>query len=152
MTTNWKYTDATNTVVSRMLDSGEIESCAISVITDWITAGNNPDNSDPLSPAQQQINIESAIQKALDLTAQTCNYDNIKSACSYASTMPWVPDTDPNFAMCEKFRRQGNYAQNRMSLTWAMCYAYLATVQAGTNPIPTPAEAIAMMPEFIWPD
>src|SRR5882762_7585789 len=103
---------------------------------DWIADGNIPTPADIPTANQLQIAIENAIQTALDVTAQTCNYDNIKSACAYASTMPWVPDTDPHFAMCEKFRRQGNYAQNRMSLTWAMCYAYLATVQAGTNPMP----------------
>lgn len=105
-----------------------------------------------LNTTEQQKNIEIEIQKALDINAQACGYDDIKSACTYASTMPWVPDTDPHFAMCEKFRRQGNYAQNRMSLTWAMCYAYLATVQAGVNPMPTPSEAVAMMPQFIWPN
>lgn len=98
------------------------------------------------------ILIQQKIQGALDAIAQSRGYDNIKSACAYASSAPWVPDTDPNFDMCEKFRRQGNYAQNRMSLTWAMCYAHLATVQAGTNPMPTPAEAVAMMPEFNWPE
>lgn len=152
MTTNWKYTDATNTVVSRTLDSSAFESCFVSVIADWIAEGNIPIPADTPTVMQQQLAIEAAIQEALDAIAQTCNYDNIKSACAYASTMPWVPDTDPHFAMCEKFRRQGNYAQNRMSLTWAMCYAYLATVQAGTNPMPTPAEAVAMMPQFIWPN
>lgn len=119
---------------------------------DWIAEGNIPIPADIPTIMQQQLAIEVAIQEALDAIAQKCNYDNIKSACAYASTMPWVPDTDPHFAMCEKFRRQGNYAQNRMSLTWAMCYSYLATVQAGTNPMPTPAEAVAMMPQFIWPD
>lgn len=152
MTTNWKYTDTSNTIVSRILDSGAYESCFVSSITDWIEAGNMPTPADLISVAQHQVNIETAIQKALDAIAQTRGYDGIKSACTYASTSPWVPDTDPNFAMCEKFRRQGNYAQNRMSLTWAMCYAYLATVQAGVNPMPTPAEAVAMMPQFIWPD
>lgn len=96
--------------------------------------------------------IVAALQNELDAKAQQLGYDDIKSACAYASSAPWVPDTDPNFETCEKFRREGNYAQNRMSLTWAMCYAYLATVQSGTNPMPTPAEAIAMMPEFIWPE
>lgn len=152
MTTNWKYTDSSNTVVSRTLDSGAFESCFTSVIADWIAEGNIPNPTDTLTISQQQLAIEYAIQKNLDAIAQTRGYDGIKSACTYASTSPWVPDTDPNFAMCEKFRRQGNYAQNRMSLTWAMCYAYLVTVQAGTNQMPTPAEAVAMMPEFIWPD
>lgn len=152
MTTNWKYTDASNTVVSRTLDSGAFESCFTSVIAGWIAEGNTPTPADYPTFSQQQLSIEDAIQNSLDAIAKTQGYDDIKSACAYASTMPWVPDTDPNFAMCEKFRRQGNYAQNRMSLTWAMCYAYLATVQAGTNPMPTPAEAVAMMPVFSWPN
>jgi hypothetical protein len=51
MTTNWKYTDATNAVVMRTLDSGDIESCFVYEIADWIAAGNTPTQADPGQPA-----------------------------------------------------------------------------------------------------
>jgi hypothetical protein len=95
--------------------------------------------------------IVAELQVTLDAKAKERGYDDIKSACAYASPTPAVTEENPNFAGCEKFRIEGNALQAWMSLTWAMCYAYLATVQAGTNPMPTPEEAVAMMPEFTWP-
>ena len=102
--------------------------------------------------AQVQAANEVAIQTALDAEAQSRGYTDIKSACAYASTVPAVPSTNANFAVCEKFRLEGNALQSWMSLTWATAYAYLATVTAGTNPMPTAAEAVAMIPAFTWPD
>jgi hypothetical protein len=106
-----------------------------------------------LNPPTDAIkSIQTEIQKALDQTARSHQYDDIKSACAYASPTPAVPEDNPNFAGCERFRTEGNALQAWMSLTWAMCYSYLATVQGGTNPMPTPSEAVAMMPAFTWPD
>lgn len=104
------------------------------------------------TPAQVQAANEVAIQTALDAKAQSRGYTDIKSACAYASTVPSVPSANANFAVCEKFRLEGNALQSWMSLTWATAYAYLATVTAGTNPMPTAAEAVAMIPAFTWPD
>lgn len=42
MITSWKYTDNTMAVVTRALDSGEVESCLVSVIADWVAAGGIP--------------------------------------------------------------------------------------------------------------
>jgi hypothetical protein len=44
---NWKFTDATNTVVFR-----ENESCLVSAIADWIAEGNTPEPADvpPFGP------------------------------------------------------------------------------------------------------
>lgn len=41
--TNWKFTDSTNTVAMRTLDSGMIESCLVSELADWISGGNTID-------------------------------------------------------------------------------------------------------------
>lgn len=102
--------------------------------------------------AQLQATNEAEIQAALDAMARTRGYDSIASACTYASSTPAVPSTDPHFATCEKFRLEGNALQAWKSITWATAYAYLATVTAGTNPMPTPAQAVAMIPAFTWPD
>jgi hypothetical protein len=100
---------------------------------------------------------EIAIQAALDANAQTQGYLDIKSACAYASPTPFTAATGATAAQIalmaqqELYRHQGNAAQQWMSLTWATAYAYIATVQAGTNPMPTAAEAVAMMPQMVWP-
>ena len=101
-----------------------------------------------LNAAQQIENNQTAIQEALDKGAQAKGYNDIKSACAYASSVPIVPSTDPNFDMCEKFRSEGNAFQLWMTSSWATAYAYLATVTAGVNSMPTPTQAVAMMPSI----
>lgn len=43
--TNWKYTDATNTVVFRILDNGGTESCFVTTpeYLEWLAEGNTPE-------------------------------------------------------------------------------------------------------------
>lgn len=54
--TNWKYTDITNTVVSRSLDNGSTESCLVSAIADWLSEGNTPEPADiPPAPSYQEL-------------------------------------------------------------------------------------------------
>jgi len=107
----------------------------------------------PVLSAEAQITINTnAIQNALDTVAKSRGYVDIKSACAYASPTSLVPSTDSHFDMCEKFRKEGNALQMWMAVTWASAYTYLATVTAGTNPMPTVTEAVALMPTFTWPD
>ena len=105
----------------------------------------------PLTQEQQMSKIISTIQQEMDTTAQVRGYYDIKSACAYVSNVLFT-GTDPTSLLQEKFRVEGNALQTWMSLTWATAYTYLATVKAGTNPMPTPAEAVALMPTFTWPD
>lgn len=106
----------------------------------------------PLTSAQMIAANEVAMQAALDAMAQSRGYISIASACTYASSVAVIPSSDPTFATCEKFRLEGNALQSWMMRTWATGYAYLATVQANKNPMPTPAQAVSMMPVFTWPD
>lgn len=94
---------------------------------------------------------EKAIQKVLDDKAREHGYTDIKSACAYASSIPVVLSSDPCFSICEKFRLEGNALQSWMSLTWAKAYAYLGTVQTGTNEAPSIDQAVGMIPSFVWP-
>ena len=96
--------------------------------------------------------VEAALQSALDAKAQERGYDDIKAASDYAADTPAVPSSDPHFALCEKFRLEGSALKSWRSTTWAASILYLATVNAGTNPMPTPDQAVAMMPPFTWPD
>lgn len=118
----------------------------------WAAAGNTADPVPAPTSAQLEATNIAAIQAALDTKAQSRGYTDIKSACAYASPTAVVTSTDPNFALCEKFRKEGNALQAWMAITWATAYNYIATVTAGTNPMPTTTQAVAMMSAFTWPD
>lgn len=79
-------------------------------------------------------------QKRLDDFARTRNYDNILSACTYAtSTVP-------------KFAAEGQYCVNARDSTWATLYQVLAEVQAGTRPMPSGyADIEPLLPPLEWP-
>jgi len=81
-----------------------------------------------------------AIQAELDRQAQLKGYDNIVSACSYASG----PDSDP-------FAAEGRAFLAWRSAVWTQAYAVLAEVEAGTKPMPTPEESVAQMPALTLP-
>ena len=44
---NWKFTDASNRVVSRV-SKGFVESCSVESVADWLAAGNTPTPADVL--------------------------------------------------------------------------------------------------------
>lgn len=84
--------------------------------------------------------VISAVQKRLDTFAHTRNYDNILSACTYAtSTVP-------------KFKTEGQYCVDLRDSTWSTLYTLLAEVEAGTKPMPaTVEEVISLLPTMEWP-
>ena len=79
-----------------------------------------------------------AVQEHLDAEAKTKLYDNIMSACSYASGT-------------------GTYAtEGQAALTWRIAvWEYveqvLADVEAETRTLPTVSELIAELPAMTWP-
>lgn len=83
--------------------------------------------------------IVDAVQKHLDATAKTRNYDNILSLASYATS------TDPTFAA------EGQAGVAWRDECWRYCYQALAEIKAGTRSMPTPEEAIAELPQIVWP-
>lgn len=105
-------------------------------------AKGNPVLQDSLPPTAKQIEAQfiAAIQQRLDDFARTRNYDNILSACTYAtSTVP-------------KFKTEGQACVNLRDATWAAAYAILAQVQAGTRPMPTSiADIETDLPALVWP-
>jgi hypothetical protein len=80
------------------------------------------------------------IQSALDAQAKARGYDSILSACSYAAQPTGAP-----------FQAESAAFVAWRSAVWAQAYAALAQVQAGTVPMPTPAEAVAAMPALSLP-
>ena len=85
--------------------------------------------------------VTASVQQRLDDFARTHNYDGILSACTYAtSTVP-------------KFRAEGQYAVDVRDATWAVLYALLADVQAGTRPAPASFDDVQpLLPALEWPN
>lgn len=97
---------------------------------------------DPPPPTPEQIMAEcvNRTQQRLDDFARTRNYDNILSACTYAtSTVP-------------KFKAEGQYCVTARDATWAKLYEILAEVEAGTRPMPSGyADIEPLLPPLEWP-
>lgn len=92
------------------------------------------------TPEEVQAEIIAATQARLDAFARTRNYDDIKSACTYAGCS--VP----------KFNTEGSYCQDRRAETWAKLYEMLAEVTAGTRPMPTGfSDVEPELPALVWP-
>lgn len=87
--------------------------------------------------------LRAAIQNHLDTFVQTRNYDDIKSACTYA------------MSSVEKFRIEGQYAVDMRDATWSKAYEllaeYLAGIAAGTMGFPTAEEILSQLPALEWP-
>ncbi|WP_414832181.1 hypothetical protein [Afifella sp. YEN Y35] len=81
-----------------------------------------------------------AIQAHLDAVAAERRYDGISTGVSYRD------DPDPGFAA------EGQALFAWRSAVWAYAMSELAKVQSGTRAIVTPAESVAELPEFTWPE
>lgn len=80
-----------------------------------------------------------AVQKYMDTFARTRGYDNMMSACSYASS------SIPSFAS------EGGYCLKMRDAIWQQCYTLLAQYKAGQTTISNAAELIALLPVLTWP-
>jgi capsid protein len=93
-----------------------------------------------LSADELQEAVVSAIQTRLDLFAQTRKYDNMLSACTYASSQ------------VAKFAAEGQYCVQMRDQTWATAYQLLQDVENGTRPVPNSYAAIENeLPALTWP-
>ena len=111
---------------ARMEDKGEwYEVCAI------------PEPTAEEQAAAIQKHYTDLIQRLLDTEAQKLGYDNCNSVCTYVDT--GVVKFDAEGAAFRKWR----------SAVWAMGYELLAEVQAGTRPVPTEEELIALLPKLV---
>jgi len=77
-----------------------------------------------------------AVQKHLDAKAQSKNYDDIVSACSYAGA--------PN-----PFQAEGTAFVGWRGDVWAKCYQVMGAVQQGTRTAPTIEALIAELPVLV---
>lgn len=95
------------------------------------------------SQARERIKagILEAVQARLDTFARTRNYDNILSACTYAT------DIDTTFSA------EGQYCVASRGTTWRKLYEILDEVNAGIRPEPTCyADIEPELPALNWPD
>lgn len=92
-----------------------------------------------LAEADMVPQVVNAVQRHLDTTARTRNYDGILSLCSYATS------TDQVFAA------EGQAGVIWRDACWRTCYQGLAEVEAGLRQMPTPEEAVAELPPMEWP-
>ena len=101
---------------------------------DWLAAGNVPDPYTPLQPTQ--ATLAAAVQGHLDATARAKGYDSALSCVTYInSTVP-------------QYKAEATAMRDWRDAVWLRCYEVLAEVQAGTHPVPTEAELIALLPSF----
>lgn len=85
--------------------------------------------------------IVESTQLRLDAFAQTRNYSDIKSACTYVG------------CPVSKFDIEGTYCRDVKALTWAKLYKILDDVESESRPIPTTYSQIeSELPVLHWPN
>lgn len=85
--------------------------------------------------------ISDRVQQRLDDFARTKGYDNIVSACSYATSQHI------------KYGPEGRYCVGAREQTWDVLFQIEADVVAGTRPMPLTYEEIeAELPALVWPE
>lgn len=98
------------------------------LITPDMTPISDADLDSFRNPVQTSEQIKTSIvqltQQRLDDFAKTRNYDNILSACTYATSS--IP----------KFLQEGQSAVNARDTTWSALYTILAEVESGSKPMP----------------
>lgn len=105
----------------------------------WVVV---PLDAAELEAKRQEIKAEitNAVQNRLDTFAQTRGYDNIVSACSYATSQH------------TKYGPEGRYCVTAREQTWDALFAIEADVIAGTRPMPAGyADIEAELPALVWP-
>lgn len=94
-----------------------------------------------LSPPENPVAANvAAVSAAMEAAAHAKGYDSLLSAISYAQQEAGAP-----------FQAEGAAFLAWRSAVWQHAFAVLAEVQAGTAPMPTPAEAVAAMPVLRLP-
>ena len=134
MTSQWRYTDDTNTVAFRLLEDGGVESLLVSALPDEVA----PAPHEPSLP-ERIAAFESALDAHLDNTARQRRYDN-RMACALRAGYPGP------------FQAEGIAFASWMDACNALAYQLLAEVMQGTRPMPdSPQALIDLLPVMGWP-
>jgi hypothetical protein len=95
---------------------------------------------DPIKAfAAAQVRLSAAVQPHLDATARARSYDSALSCVSYIDSTVTT------------YQAEAAAMRDWRDAVWLRCYELLAEVQAGTRPIPTESELIALLPAIVWP-
>lgn len=108
----------------------------------WLWDGRTlmPPPGPQKTPQEIRIEITTAVQERLDIFAQTRGYDNIVSACSYATSNH------------SRYGPEGRYCVQVREATWDKLFEIESEVLAGTRPMPrTYAEIEPELPVLAWP-
>lgn len=101
-----------------------------------------PASAEEIEDRQQRIrdSITESVQQRLDDFARTRGYDNIVSACSYATSQH------------PKYGPEGRHCVTAREATWDAMFSIEAEVLASTRPMPMSYEEIAdELPVLVWP-
>jgi hypothetical protein len=131
-----------NSITHRLIESQPVEvngvwtqQWALEALSAEEAAANQADADTALYES-----VVAATQQRLDTFAQERGYDNILSACTYASSS------------VVKFSTEGQYCVDARDATWDALLTMLAEVQAGTRPRPSGyADIEADLPVLVWP-
>ena len=120
-----------------------VEGAPVEIGAGWIQTWTVQQAS-PQEIAERQQDIRDAmtarVQQRLDDFARTRGYDNIVSACSYATSTH------------AKYGPEGRYCVTARENTWDVMFSIEAQVQAGLRPIPMTYEEIeSELPVLEWP-
>jgi len=88
--------------------------------------------------AAAQTRLSAAVQAHLDATARARSYDSALSCVSYIDST------------VAQYRAEAATMRDWRDAVWLRCYELLAEVQAGTRPVPTESELIALLPVIQW--
>lgn len=102
--------------------------------------GSEPE-PDPQTPEQIRQAYVDAIQFHMDAVARTYNYDDIKSAVTYAEE-PVVP----------RFQQEGRAFRAWRSLVWGYAYTQLDLVMSGEREQPTIEQILSELPGLEIPE
>lgn len=80
-----------------------------------------------------------AVQLMMDTEAATHGYDNIFTACTYATS------TNATFAA------EGNACVRWRDAVWSACYQILNDVASGLRSKPSLTELLNELPKMVWP-
>lgn len=81
-----------------------------------------------------------AVQKWMDITAQTRGYDDIKSAVGYENSDD------------ETFKAEACALRSWRDKVWRACYTYMDSVLAGEETLVSPDALIGRLPQMEWPE
>jgi len=88
--------------------------------------------------AAAQARLSAAVQAHLDATARARSYDSALSCVSYLDST------------VAQYRAEATTMRDWRDAVWLRCYELLAEVQAGTRPVPTEAQLLALLPAIDW--